>query len=169
MDLRKRSVMIVLLCFLLFCKAQAAVHYYDFVLKEKNFTKLCSTKSILTVNGSFPGPTISARKGDIVYVTVHNDGTYGVTVHCALSLQFKLHSRVNLASEEGTLWWHAHGDWTRATVHGAIVIHPPLGASYPFPEPHGQETLIIGEWYKGDVMKIIMASVENQMLRCLHH
>ncbi|KAI9073669.1 hypothetical protein K1719_044382 [Acacia pycnantha] len=131
MDLRKRSVMIVLLCFLLFCKAQAAVHYYDFVLKEKNFTKLCSTKSILTVNGSFPGPTISARKGDIVYVTVHNDGTYGVTVHC---------------------------DWTRATVHGAIVIHPPLGASYPFPEPHGQETLIIGEWYKGDVMKIIMAS-----------
>ncbi|KAI9098539.1 hypothetical protein K1719_025164 [Acacia pycnantha] len=155
MDLRKRSVMIVLLCFLLFCKAQAAVHYYDFVLKEKNFTKLCSTKSILTVNGSFPGPTISARKGDIVYVTIHNDGTYGVTVHwhrvrqpndpwsdgpenitqCPLPPGSSFTQRVNLASEEGTLWWHAHSDWTRATVHGAIVIHPPLGASYPFPSP----------------------------------
>ncbi|KAK4253024.1 hypothetical protein QN277_010861 [Acacia crassicarpa] len=175
MDLRKRSARIVLLFFLLFCKAQATVHYYDFVLKEKNFTKLCSTKSILTVNGSFPGPTISARKGDIIYVTVHNDGTYGVTVHwhgvrqpndpwsdgpenitqCPIPPGSSFTQRVNLVSEEGTLWWHAHSDWTRATVHGAIVIHPPRGASYPFPEPHGQETLIIGEWYKGDVMKII--------------
>lgn len=50
-------------------------------LKEANFTKLCSTKSAMVVNGSFPGPVITARKGDTVYVNVHNEGTYGVTIH----------------------------------------------------------------------------------------
>ncbi|KAK4751828.1 hypothetical protein SAY87_020626 [Trapa incisa] len=55
----------------------AAVHYYDFVLEETNFTKLCSTKSILTVNGSFPGPEIRVHAGDTAFVTIHNNGTYG--------------------------------------------------------------------------------------------
>ena len=50
-------------------------------LKETNFTKLCSTKSILTVNGTFPGPTIRVYKGDTVFVNVHNQGKYGVTIH----------------------------------------------------------------------------------------
>lgn len=50
-------------------------------LQESNFTKLCSTKSMLVVNGSFPGPTIRARRGDTVFVNVHNQGKYGVTIH----------------------------------------------------------------------------------------
>jgi len=45
---------------------------------------LCSTKSILTVNGSFPGPTIRVQKGDTAFVTVHNQGRYGVTIHWLL-------------------------------------------------------------------------------------
>jgi len=55
-------------------------------LKEKNFTKLCSTKSTLTVNGSFPGPTIRVHKGDTAFVTVHNQGRYGVTIHWLIPL-----------------------------------------------------------------------------------
>uniref|UniRef100_A0A2N9H4X4 Plastocyanin-like domain-containing protein n=1 Tax=Fagus sylvatica TaxID=28930 RepID=A0A2N9H4X4_FAGSY len=47
------------------------------------------------------------------------------------------------STEEGTLWWHAHSDWSRATVHGAIIILPTPG------------TTLIREWYKGDVMAII--------------
>ncbi|XP_054792542.1 putative laccase-9 [Prosopis cineraria] len=175
MNLGKEMSVILVILGVLLCKAQGAVHHHDFVLQEKNFTKLCSTKSILTVNGSFPGPTITAHKGDIVFVTVHNHGTYGVTIHwhgvrqpndpwsdgpenitqCPIPPGTNFTQRINLAYEEGTLWWHAHSDWTRATVHGAIVIHPPHGSSYPFTEPYGQETLIIGEWYKGDVMTII--------------
>ena len=53
-------------------------------LKEKSFTKLCSTKSILTVNDSFPGPIIRVHKGDTAFVTVHNQGKYGVTIHWLL-------------------------------------------------------------------------------------
>ena len=50
-------------------------------LQQAQFTRLCETKTMLTVNGSFPGPTIHARKGDTIYVNVHNEGEYGVTIH----------------------------------------------------------------------------------------
>ncbi|XP_059598374.1 uncharacterized protein LOC100246423 isoform X5 [Vitis vinifera] len=35
--------------------------------------KLCSTKSMLTVNESFPGPVIRIHKGNKVYVNVQNE------------------------------------------------------------------------------------------------
>jgi hypothetical protein len=50
-------------------------------LREKNYTRLCSTKSMLVVNDSFPGPVIHVHKGDTVFVNVHNQGNYGVTIH----------------------------------------------------------------------------------------
>jgi laccase len=53
---------------------------------------------------------------------------------------------VNLSNEEGTLWWHAHSDWTRATVHGAIVIYPREGTSSPYPEPDGDEVVVLGTY-----------------------
>ncbi|XP_059453492.1 laccase-14-like [Corylus avellana] len=63
---------------------------------------------------------------------------------------------VIFSDEEGTLWWHAHSDWSRATVHGAIVINPPRGTSYPYhTQPDGEHVLVLGEWYNGDVMKNI--------------
>jgi len=41
-----------------------------------------------------------------------------------------------VAGQRGTLWWHAHISWLRATVYGALVILPKLGVPYPFPAPH---------------------------------
>ncbi|XP_021827255.1 laccase-15-like [Prunus avium] len=157
------------------CKANGAIYNYDFVLREENFTKLCTTKSILTVNGSFPGPTITVRKGDTAFVNVHNQGLYGLTIHwhgvknprnpwsdgpenitqCPIPAGTNFTHEVIFSSEEGTLWWHAHSDWTRATVHGAIIILPALNTSYPFVTPDAQETLILGSWFKGDVNEII--------------
>ena len=46
--------------------------------------------------------------------------------------------------QEGTLWRHAHSDWTRATVHGAIVVLPAEGTTYPFPQPDGEEVIVLG-------------------------
>ena len=50
-------------------------------LTEKNFTRLCNTTRMLVVNESIPGPVIRVHKGDIMYVNVHNHGSYGVTIH----------------------------------------------------------------------------------------
>lgn len=52
--------------------------------------------------------------------------------------------RVIFSEEEGTLWWHAHSDWTRATVHGAIQIYPKHGSNYPFPKPYKDVPIILG-------------------------
>ncbi|KAK8691871.1 hypothetical protein V6N13_075366 [Hibiscus sabdariffa] len=54
--------------------------YYEFFLQEAEFTKLCSTKTVLTVNGSFPGPEIRVRRDDTVYVNVHNQGRFAVSI-----------------------------------------------------------------------------------------
>ncbi|KAL5776500.1 hypothetical protein ACOSP7_009426 [Xanthoceras sorbifolium] len=156
-------------------QTQPKVHYYDFVLRDSNFTRLCSTKSMLTVNDSFPGPTITVRKGDTAIINVHNFGRYGVTMHwhgvknprnswydgpeyitqCPIKQGSNFTYVVFFTAEEGTLWWHAHSDWTRATVHGAIVILPAVGTTYPFPDPYEEHTIVLASWYKGDVMSII--------------
>lgn len=48
---------------------------------KKNTTKLCSSKSIITVNGKFPGPTLYAREDDNVIVRVVNHVKDNVTIH----------------------------------------------------------------------------------------
>ncbi|KAK6126147.1 hypothetical protein DH2020_040125 [Rehmannia glutinosa] len=44
--------------------AQATTRHYEFNIKMQNVTRLCHTKSIVTVNGKFPGPRIVAREGE---------------------------------------------------------------------------------------------------------
>lgn len=139
--------------------------HYDFFIRDANYTRLCSEKTILTVNGEFPGPTIFASKGDVVLVNVHNQGDQNVTIHwhgvdqprnpwsdgpayitqCPIQPGNTFTYRIIFSEEEGTLWWHAHSDFDRATVHGAIVIHPRRGAAYPFRKPHREIPIILGE------------------------
>ncbi|GJZ79857.1 hypothetical protein Tco_0644694 [Tanacetum coccineum] len=46
-------------------------------------------------------------------------------------------------AQRGTLLWHAHIMWLRATVRGAIVILLKLGVPYPFPKPHMEQVVIL--------------------------
>lgn len=46
-----------------------------------NVTRLCHTRSILSVNGKFPGPRLVAREGDRVVVKVVNHVSNNVTIH----------------------------------------------------------------------------------------
>ena len=50
-----------------------------------------------------------------------------------------------VTGQRGTLWWHAHILWLRATVHGAIVILPKPGVPYPFPAPDKEVVVLLGE------------------------
>ncbi|KAJ1419858.1 Multicopper oxidase, type 1 [Sesbania bispinosa] len=59
--------------------------------------------------------------------------------------------------QEGTLWWHAHSSWLRATVYGALIIRPRQGHSYPFIKPYKEVPLLLGEWWNANVV-----DVENQ-------
>ena len=52
------------------------------------------------------------------------------------------------------MWWHAHSDFDRTTVHGAIVIYPKLNTTYPFAKPDGEFILILGEWWNEDITQV---------------
>ena len=76
-----------------------------------------------------------------------SDGPEYVT-QCPIQPGKKFSQKVIFSEEEGTLWWHAHSDWSRATVHGAIVIKPKPGKTYPFPKPHKEVPIILGMYEK---------------------
>ncbi|WCJ43276.1 laccase 14 [Euphorbia peplus] len=155
--------------------AQAENRFYTFQITEKNFTRLCSTKRAMVVNESIPGPVVYVNKGDTAFINVINDGESKITIHwhgvnqprnpwsdgpefitqCAIKPGQNFTYEVIFSEEEGTLWWHAHSDWSRNTIHGAIVIYPEQGTTYPFPQPDAEEILVFGSWYTYDINLVV--------------
>ncbi|XP_078172614.1 putative laccase-9 [Carex rostrata] len=172
---------ILMLCCVFASPALAKTHHRTFIIQETPCTRLCSTKNILTVNGQYPGPTIYARKGDTVVFKVINQGNKNITIHwhgvdqprnpwsdgpeyitqCPIQPGANFTQRIQFTQEEGTLWWHAHSDFNRATVHGAMVIHPRKGSTFPFPKPDKEVTLILGEWWKTDLNEVLQNAILN--------
>ncbi|WCJ44012.1 laccase 14 [Euphorbia peplus] len=160
---------------ILLSMVNAETRYYTFEITEKNFTRLCDTKKAMVVNESIPGPVLYVNKGDTAYINVINNGETKVTIHwhgvkqprnpwsdgpeyitqCGIQSGQNFTYEVIFSDEEGTLWWHAHSDWSRNTIYGAIVIYPEQGTTYPFPQPDGEEILVFGSWYTFDVNLVV--------------
>ncbi|KVI03336.1 Cupredoxin [Cynara cardunculus var. scolymus] len=160
---------------------QGRVRHYKFNVVTKNANRLCSSKPIVTVNGRFPGPTLYAREGDNVLVKVVNHVKYNVSIHwhgirqlrtgwadgpayitqCPIQPGQNYVYNFTITGQRGTLFWHAHILWLRATVHGAIVILPKLGVPYPFPKPHMEQVVILGEWWKSDTESVINQAMKS--------
>ncbi|KAH6755237.1 laccase 11 [Perilla frutescens var. hirtella] len=155
--------------------ARAAVKTYQFDVQVKNVSRLCHEKAIVTVNGMYPGPTVYVREGDRVLINVTNQAQYNMSIHwhglkqyrngwadgpayvtqCPVQTGQSYTYDMNVTGQRGTLWWHAHIFWLRATVYGAIVILPKQGTPYPFPQPHFEHNLILGEWWNDDVEEVV--------------
>lgn len=58
------------------------------------------------------------------------------------------------------LWWHAHVTCLRATINGAIFIHPNDG-KYPFPAPDKDMPIVIGEWWQLDLIELNRRMVDG--------
>ncbi|XP_031475652.1 laccase-11-like [Nymphaea colorata] len=162
-----------LLCLaaLFIVSSESALNRYQFDVQVKNVSRLCHAKPIVTVNGRFPGPTIYAREGDRVVVNVTNYAQYNLSIHwhglkqfrngwadgpayitqCPIQSGRSYVYDFNVTDQRGTLWWHAHILWLRATVHGAIVVMPKRGVPYPFPQPDAELNIVLGEWWHKDV------------------
>ncbi|TKW02103.1 hypothetical protein SEVIR_8G223000v4 [Setaria viridis] len=154
--------------------AMASVVEHTFVVRQVKMTHLCKETLATVVNGQFPGPAIEVTEGDSVTVHVVNQSPYNLTIHwhgvkqrlncwadgvpmitqCPILPNQNFTYRFNVAGQEGTLWWHAHVSFLRASVHGALIIRPRRGASsYPFPKPYKEIPIIIGEWWEMDLLK----------------
>lgn len=52
-----------------------------FQIEMQNVTRRCHTKSMVTVNGQFPGPRIVAREGDRLEIEVVNRVQNNISIH----------------------------------------------------------------------------------------
>ncbi|KZV56495.1 laccase-1-like [Dorcoceras hygrometricum] len=146
----------------------------------KSVTRLCTTKPVLTINGKYPGPTIDVNEGDNVQVKVTNKATPNTTIHwhgvrqlrtgwadgpayitqCPIRAGSTYTYNFTVINQRGTLWWHAHFSWQRASVHGAFIIRPAPRMPLPFPTPVQRDIpIIFGEWWNGDI-----DAIEKEMM-----
>ncbi|KAJ0453904.1 putative laccase [Helianthus annuus] len=143
--------------------------------------RLCQNQVISAVNGTLPGPALTVKEGDTVIVHVINNSPYNVTIHwhgvfqrltqwadgpefvtqCPIRPGGNYTYRFNLTGQVGTLWWHAHSQWLRATVHGALIIRPRDGQNYPFTQPDLEDTIMLGEWWNADPNDVENAALAN--------
>ncbi|RZS00863.1 hypothetical protein BHM03_00030646 [Ensete ventricosum] len=155
-----------------------------------NVTRLCRTRSIVTVNGKFPGPKIMAREGDRVVVKVVNHVTDNVTIHwhgvrqlrtgwydgpayvtqCPIRTGRSFVYNFTIAGQRGTLFWHAHISWMRATLYGPIVVLPKRGVPYPFPKPYKEIPIIFADTFelkvkpgKTYLLRMINAALNDEL------
>ncbi|XP_010256874.1 PREDICTED: laccase-17-like [Nelumbo nucifera] len=155
--------------------------HYKFEIKLQNVTRLCHTKSIVTVNGKFPGPRIVAREGDRVLVKVVNHVQNNITLHwhgirqlqsgwadgpayitqCPMQTGQSYVYNFTITGQRGTLFWHAHISWLRSTLYGPIVILPKRNSSYPFAKPYKEVPIIFGEWWNADPEAVINQALQT--------
>ncbi|KAI4306503.1 hypothetical protein L6164_029775 [Bauhinia variegata] len=155
--------------------ANAKIHEHEFVVQASKVKRLCKTHNSITVNGQFPGPTLEINNGDTLVVKVINKARYNVTIHwhgvrqmrtgwadgpefvtqCPIRPGGSYTYRFTVNGQEGTLWWHAHSSWLRATVYGALIIRPREGEPFPFPKPKRETPVLLGEWWDTNPIDVV--------------
>ncbi|XP_034930537.1 laccase-17 [Populus alba] len=161
--------------------AVAITRHYKLDVMLQNVTRLCHTKSMVTVNGKFPGPRIVAREGDRLLIKVVNNVQNNISIHwhgirqlrsgwadgpayvtqCPIQTGQSYVYNYTIVGQRGTLWWHAHISWLRSTLYGPLIILPKLGTPYPFVKPYKEVPIIFGEWFNADPEAIINQALQT--------
>ncbi|GLJ12752.1 hypothetical protein SUGI_0197130 [Cryptomeria japonica] len=169
----------VLISLLFITLCSGALVQHDFTVGTLNVTRLCKEQEIVTVNGQFPGPTIYVHEGDYLLVRVKNEASYNVTIHwhgvrqyqsgwadgpayitqCPISPGTSYNYFFRVIKQEGTLWWHAHITWLRATLYGSLIVYPRKGHHYPFQPPAEEFTILLGEWWNANVDDVLAEGI----------
>ncbi|KAG9453247.1 hypothetical protein H6P81_006151 [Aristolochia fimbriata] len=171
----RSSLFLLLICSLLLSTmASAAIVKHTFHVGNYTVKPLCKEQVVVAVNKQLPGPTIRVHEGDTVVVDVYNDSPYNLTIHwhgvlqllsawadgpsyvtqCPIRPGNKYTYKFNITGQEGTLWWHAHFGFLRATVYGALIIHPSDSRPYPFPKPYREVPILLGQWWDANIMDV---------------
>uniref|UniRef100_UPI0005C93A94 laccase-17-like n=1 Tax=Fragaria vesca subsp. vesca TaxID=101020 RepID=UPI0005C93A94 len=155
--------------------------HYTFDVQLQNMTRLCHTKSIVTINGQFPGSRIVAREGDRLLIKVVNHVQSNISIHwhgirqlqtgwadgpayitqCPIQTGNSYVYNFTILGQRGTLWWHAHISWLRSTIYGPLIILPKRGVPYPFAKPYKEVPIIFGEWWNADTEAVIKQALQT--------
>ncbi|KAK5635731.1 hypothetical protein RRF57_011443 [Xylaria bambusicola] len=160
---------------------------YDFNISRGMIAPDGYEKSVILVNGQFPGPLIEANWGDYIEVTVHNnildgppegtgihwhgfiqtgapwqDGTPGVS-QCPIapgkSLKYKFRAEVY-----GSSWYHSHySAQYSGGLFGPIVVYGPRNVKYDI----DLGPIMVNDWWHEDyyttVKKVMAPGFEGRI------
>ena len=120
------------------------------------------TVTVLTINGSSPGPVLRFREGDVARITVRNTlKDEETSIHWHGLLVPNLEDGVPLLTtpvigpgqsrtfeflvrQHGTYWYHSHtAHQEQRGIHGGIVIEP---REAPAPTSTRDEVIVLGDW-----------------------
>ena len=150
------------------------IRAYDFTIQRGFIAPDGVNKSVILINGQFPGPTIEANWGDTIQVKVHNQITgpeEGTALHwhgilqratpwfdgvpsvqqCpippgkSLTYQFK-------ADLYGTTWYHSHYSAQYAGgLFGPLIIHGPKNVPYD----RDVGPVFLSDWHHDEYFDIV--------------
>jgi iron transport multicopper oxidase len=141
------------------------VEIHETLIIDTIFPYKQSNKSIISVNNSFPGPTIEAYEGDMLVIRVINrldvpttihwhgiyqmstpgmDGAVGVT-QCAIPPQTEMIYKFK-AEPAGTSWYHGHllEQYTDG-LYGPLIIHHRIEPNQD--KYDSEQILMVADWY----------------------
>ncbi|KAI1415593.1 putative multicopper oxidase [Hypoxylon sp. FL1857] len=148
--------------------ASNQVRTYDWTIVDKEGDPDGVAKSMMTIDGRFPGPLIEVNEGDVIEVNVHNqasnstavhwhgifqngtnwmDGAAGVT-QCPIAPGASYQYRFNVTGQAGTYFYHGHqGVQALNGLVGPLVIHSKDEATNQ-PIPYSSDRVVLlQDWY----------------------
>ncbi|KAG2187386.1 hypothetical protein INT44_005072 [Umbelopsis vinacea] len=145
----------------------AHIREYFWTVRNSTMSPDGVSRTLLTVNGQFPGPKVEANHGDVIRVHVTNlldeptsihwhgitqrntpyeDGVVGVT-NCPIPAGRRYVYEFNTTGSWGTFWWHSHsGAQYTDGLYGPLVIHNP--EAEPYINDYDEErVLMLSDYY----------------------
>ncbi|GKV08213.1 hypothetical protein SLEP1_g19878 [Rubroshorea leprosula] len=132
-----------------------SIHWQDSALKTVSLTVQPCPEHIMNLNF-----VCNDRHGIRQLRTGWTDGPAYVT-QCPIQTGQSYMYNFTITGQRGTLFWHAHISWLRATVCGPFIILPKHGVPYPFPKPHKEVSINFGELFNADPEAIISQALQT--------
>ncbi|PON61525.1 Copper-resistance protein [Trema orientale] len=164
---------LILLVLGLVC-AEDPYRFFDWNITYGDIYPLGVRQRGILVNGQFPGPDIYSVTNDNLIINVHNslpepfliswngvqnrknsfqDGVYGTT--CPIPPGKNFTYKLQVKDQIGSFYYFPSlGFHKAAGGFGGIRILSRPRIPVPFPEPAGDYTLLIGDWFKIDHQKL---------------
>ncbi|XP_042506634.1 monocopper oxidase-like protein SKU5 [Macadamia integrifolia] len=153
--------------FLSICFAGDPFVFYDWTVSYMTAAPLGVQQQVIAINGKFPGPIVNVTTNNNVVVNVLNrldedilytwdgiqhrrnswqDGVLGT--NCPIPMDYNWTYQFQVKDQIGSFFYFPSLNFQRAAGgYGGIIVNNRDIIPLPFATPHGDITILIGDWY----------------------